>query len=114
LSTSDIRISLAGKAEQPEMNQTLELLHDGGVGYLPECKGDGWIQLMFKNWNSIGAFTHSWKVDCLKYLIKKSKIDIVNGCETQCDWRFMKEHTQFLKHHRPRHYHERNSLTQHQ
>ena len=41
---------------------------------------------MFENWNSLGIGTQSWKIDRLNYLIKHLKIDILAGCESQCDW----------------------------
>jgi hypothetical protein len=81
--------------EAREMRRTIELLQDGGVGYLPEHKRSGWIRLMFENWNSLGVFTNTWKVDRLKYLIKHLEIDIVAGCEVQCDWSFVGHSSRF-------------------
>ena len=53
----------AGESEQREMNTLLEFLKEGGVGNLPEQKRDGWVRIMFENWNSLGVFTHNWKLD---------------------------------------------------
>ena len=85
-----------GSTDQREMERLVELLQDGGVGYLPEKKKRGWIRLMFENWNSLGIFTHSWKVGHLNYLIKSLSIDIVCGCEAQVDWTFVDRGRQFL------------------
>jgi len=52
------------------MDRLVELLEDGGIGFLPERKKRGWVRLMFENWNSLGVFSHHWKIDCLNYLIK--------------------------------------------
>jgi len=73
----------------------LELLEDGGVGYMPDKKHNGWIRLMFENWNSLGIYTQSWKVDRLNYLVKHLNIDIVAGCECQTDWSFVNSDNQF-------------------
>ena len=50
---------------------------------------------MFENWNSLGVFTHTWKVDRLKYLIKHLDIDLLAGCEVQCDWTFVDQSSRF-------------------
>jgi hypothetical protein len=73
----------------------LELLEDGGMGYMPDKKHNGWIRLMFENWNSLGIYTQSWKIDRLNYLIKHLSIDIVAGCECQTDWSFVNPDNQF-------------------
>ena len=49
-----------------------------------------------ENWNSLGIFTHSWKLDRLNYLLKHLKIAVVTGCETQCDWSIVKPGQHFL------------------
>ena len=61
------------------MSQLLELLQEGGKGYLPERKAGGWIRIMFKNWNSLGIFTHRWKVDRLNYLTSTSRLTYLQG-----------------------------------
>jgi len=73
----------------------LELLNDGGVGYMPEKKHNGWIRLMFENWNSLGIYSQSWKIDRLNFLIKHLSIDIVAGCECQTNWSFVNPDNQF-------------------
>ena len=79
-----------------EMKHMLEFLEDGGVGYIAETKRRGMIRIMFENWNSLGLFTNTWKVDRLNYLIKSLSIDIIGGCESQVDWSFVKDDMQFL------------------
>ena len=79
-----------------EMTKTLELLQDGGVGFMPEKKGPGWIRIMFENWNSLGVSTQAWKVDRLNYLVKHLNIDIIAGCECQVDWTMVHRDKQFL------------------
>ena len=90
------RTQNAAFTEQREMERLLGLLEEGGLGHLPEKKKDGWIRIMFENWNSLGVFTHSWKIDRLNYLIRQLKIDLVMGCEVQCDWRFTECGRHFL------------------
>ena len=85
-SISNDRLTMAKDQECREMRGMIELLEDGGVGYIPEKKGHGWVRIMFENWNSLGIGTQSWKMDCLNYLIKYLRIDIIAGCESQCDW----------------------------
>ena len=80
------QIELAKSQESREMKRMLEFLEDGGTGFMPDKKEGGWIRVMFENWNSLGVSTHSWKIDRLNYLIKRLHIDIVAGCECQCDW----------------------------
>jgi hypothetical protein len=87
----------AAETELREMNQLITLLQEGGVGYMPSKKSDGWVCLMFENWNSLGLFTHSWKIDRLNYLIRDLQVDLIAGCETQCDWRFVPPHRQFTQ-----------------
>ncbi len=83
-------------AEHREMAQLIELLREGGVGYAPKHKPDGYVRLMFENWNSLGVFTHNWKLDCLNYMIKDFQVDLVAGCETQCNWNLVPPQRQFL------------------
>jgi hypothetical protein len=83
--------------ELREMNQLLSLLQEGGVGYMPSDKRDGWVRLMFKNWNSLGIFTEGWKMDRLSHLIRDLQVDVIAGCETQCDWRFVPPHRQLTQ-----------------
>ena len=90
------RTRIAGENEQREMWSMLEFLHEGVARYMQEKKKDGWVQLMFENWNSLGIFTHSWKLDHLNYLIHHLHLDVVLGCETECDWRFVDKDKQFL------------------
>ncbi len=88
-------LALATDQENREMRSMLELLQDGGVGYMPERKTHGWIRIMFENWNSLGILTQSWKLDRLNYLIKCLNIDIVAGCECQTDWSMVNHDNQF-------------------
>ena len=90
------RMKQAGEVEHREMNSLLEFLQEGGVGYLPGKKRDGWVRLMFENWNSLGIFTHSWKLDRLNYLIRHLQVDVVMGCESQCDWSYVDPHKQLM------------------
>ena len=83
---NNLQVEIAGSKETREMKRTLELLQNGGTGSLKEKKSHGWIRLMFENWNSLGIGTQRWKVDRLNYLIKHLRIDIIAGCESQCNW----------------------------
>ena len=87
-SVEDTQLSHACDMEVRKMQHTLELLQDGGVGYLTERKPTGWVRIMRENWNSLGVFTHNWKLDRLKYLIKHLHVDLLAGCELQCNWSF--------------------------
>jgi hypothetical protein len=80
--------------ESVEMNRTLALLSAGGTGHLPTHKVSGYVRIMFENWNSLGIFTQSWKMDRINYLIKRHQIDIVTGCESQCNWTKVPRHRQ--------------------
>ena len=77
------------------MEQLVHLLQDGGVGFMPKRKGGGWVRVMFENWNSLGIFTHGWKVDRLNQLINNLQVDIVAGCESQCHWTLVPAKRQF-------------------
>ena len=92
--TSTIHLGAATSKETIEMNKTLALLTEGGTGYLPTHKTNGYVRIMFENWNSLGIFTHSWKLDRINYLIKRHQIDIVAGCESQCNWTKVPRHRQ--------------------
>ena len=94
-SISKNRLELAKDQEVREMSGMIELLEDGGVGYMPEKKGQGWVRIMFENWNSLGIYTQSWKIDRLNYLVKRHNIDIVAGCECQTDWTKVDNDNQF-------------------
>ncbi len=94
-SISNNRLALAKDQESREMRGMIELLEDGGVGYLPEKKGHGWVRIMFENWNSLGVYTQSWKFDRLNYLVTRHNIDIVAGCECQTDWSKVDTDNQF-------------------
>ena len=78
------------------MTKLLGLLQEGGAGYMPKQKASGWVRLMFENWNSLGVFTHKWKIDRLNYMIQNLQVDVVAGWETQCDWSFGNTQQQFL------------------
>ena len=78
-----------------ELRRTIELLDDGGSGYLPTKKRSGLVRLYFENWNSLGVFTQKWKMDKLNATIQKLDLDIVTGCESQVDWRFVPPTRQF-------------------
>jgi hypothetical protein len=90
-----VRLNQAREVEVREMQRTIEMLQDGGVGFITENKKDGWVRLMFENFNSLGVFTQTWKIDRLKYLIKHLHIDIISGCELQCDWSFVDSGSHF-------------------
>jgi hypothetical protein len=94
-SVSSNRLALAKDHECREMQRTIELLEDGGIGYMPEKKTHGWVRIMFENWNSLGILTQSWKFDRLNYLVKSLNIDIVAGCECQTDWSKVDTDNQF-------------------
>ena len=89
------QVDLYRSQESREMKRMMEFLEDGGVGFMPDKKDGGWIRVMFENWNSLGVFTHSWKMDRLNYLIRRLRIDIVAGCECQCDWTMVDHDHQF-------------------
>lgn len=57
----------------------IELLDDGGVGYMSDKKHHGWVRIMFENWNSLGVCTQSRKFNRLNYFVKFLNIDIVAG-----------------------------------
>ena len=94
-SISNNRLALAKDQESREMRGMIELLEDGGVGYLPEKKSHGWVRIMFENWNSLGVCTQSWKFDRLNYLVTRLNIDIITGCECQTDWSKVDTDNQF-------------------
>ena len=89
------QVNLARTQESQEMKRMLEFLEDGGIGFMPDKKESGWIRIMFENWNSLGVFTHKGKIDRLNYLIRRLHIDVVAGCECQCNWSMMDQAHQF-------------------
>jgi hypothetical protein len=52
-----------GTAEMNELRRTMELLRDGGYGYLPQHKQSGNVRIIMENFNSLGICTQSWKID---------------------------------------------------
>eukprot|EP00956_Cyclotella_meneghiniana_P004095 scaffold4965_cov23-Cyclotella_meneghiniana.AAC.3 len=80
-------LNKAADVEGREMNSFLELLSEGGSGYISQDKCSSWIRIMFENYNSIGIGTQDWKMDRLNHLIKELHIDVVASCETNVDWR---------------------------
>lgn len=94
--TTVTELSDALDTEHREMSHLIDLLRDGGVGYMPERKPSGWVRLMFENWNSLGIHTHSWKMDRLNHLVRSLQVDIVAGCESQCDWSLVPPAQHFL------------------
>ena len=92
----DHTVELACDQETREMQQMMEMLQDGGKGYMPNKKGNGWMRIMFENWNSLGILTQSWKMDRLNYLIDRLQIDVIAGCESQCNWSMVSQDKQFL------------------
>jgi hypothetical protein len=74
--------------ELDELRKTLTLLEDGGSGYLPNKKRSGLIRISFETWNSLGIHTNNWKVDKLNGLIRSLHLDVLTGCEVQCNWRY--------------------------
>ena len=89
-------VALARAQENREMGRMVELLEDGAVGYMPDKKDSGWVWVMFEKWNSLGILTQSWKFDRLNYLIRRLQVDIVAGCESQCNWSMVNPDNQFL------------------
>jgi hypothetical protein len=86
----------AGDTKHHEMGRLLEFLQEGGAGYLPRKKREGWVRIMFENWNILGFFMHSWKLDRLNYLIRHLHLDMMMGCQSQCDWSFLSPGQQLL------------------
>lgn len=80
-------INKGAEVEEREMNSFLQLLSEGGSGYINHDKRPGWIRIMFENFNSIGVGTQDWKIDRINHLIKELSIDVLAGCETNIDWR---------------------------
>ncbi|KAL3788945.1 hypothetical protein HJC23_000229 [Cyclotella cryptica] len=89
--------TMTGDADRREMDQLVSFLQEGGVGYMPSRKSSGWVRLMFENWNSLGVFTQGWKIDRINQLIRDLQVDIVAGCECQCNWDFVPPRRQFLQ-----------------
>ena len=90
-STADDEESVAEahKQESRELLQTIELLNVGVIGYMPTKKKSGMTRISFENWNSLGIFTQSWKMDKLNSKVQRLDLDVITGCETQTDWRFV-------------------------
>lgn len=44
-------------AEMSELRRTMELLRDGGYGYLPQHKQSGNVRILMENFNSLGIYT---------------------------------------------------------
>ena len=93
----DHRLQSARSRETREIRQLVELLDDGGVGFLPRTKSTGYTRIMYENWNSlgIGSVGHSWKIDRINQLSQSLDIDIICGVETQCNWDMVPATSQF-------------------
>lgn len=78
------------------MMRTVEILLDGRDGFMPDKKVSGYVWVIIANWNSLGVFIHSWKIDRLNYLSRCLQVDIVAGCKSQCSWMMMDSDHQFL------------------
>lgn len=66
----------------------MELIADGHVGYMPTNRLKT-IRIFFGNWNSLGIFTLSWKMDKLNVMFQRLDLNVIAGCETQVDWRYV-------------------------
>ena len=67
---------------------------DGKYGSVPRTKPDGCIRIFLGQFNSLGIFTGMRKVEQLNNVFNDFKVDVIGGCETQADWRFVKEEHQ--------------------
>ena len=95
---SDKSISVVSSAaELRDLQQAMQLLEVGGIGHMPSKKRGGMVRIAFENWNSLGVYSNTWKIDKLNGLIKRLQLDIIAGCEVQCDWRFVSPDKQFTK-----------------
>ena len=68
---------------------------DGKYGNLPKEKPDDCIRLFLGQFNSLGIFTGMKKVQHLNNVFRDFSVDVMGGCETQADWRFVTEEHQF-------------------
>ena len=64
-------------------------------GKAPRTKPDDCVRIIMENFNSLGIFTNSTKINALNKLCREFKADILAGCETQADWRQATEEQQF-------------------
>ena len=64
-------------------------------GQIPLEKDDDVYRCMFENWNSLRIYTGQQKVAKIDHLRKRYNVDIILGCETQCDWRHADSDSQF-------------------
>ena len=67
--------------------ETEQVVKEDRYGYFPREKPDDAVRLMYENWNSLGIFTGDKKITTIDGLVKRYQVDILAGCETQCDWR---------------------------
>ena len=68
------------------VKEVKKLLQEKQYGYASWEKPYNAFCLMFKNWNSLGAFGKSkHKIDDINALLKKYDVDCLARCETQAD-----------------------------
>ncbi len=56
-------------------------------GQAPSTKSNNCILVIMENCNKLGVFTKDTKINSLNKLCRQFNTDILEGCETQADWR---------------------------
>ena len=76
-----------------------EIKGSGQYGHVSKTKPDDTVRVMIENFNILRVFATGRasrkKIRRLKRLHKEYDIDLLAGCETQCDWRFADDHQKF-------------------
>jgi hypothetical protein len=76
----------ARRAEKSIDAEIRKVLQGGGVGSLPNVKGDNIGRFLFENWDSIAPWKNHDKIDRINALCWQFEVDCLLGNEVQVQW----------------------------
>eukprot|EP00956_Cyclotella_meneghiniana_P012008 scaffold16990_cov79-Cyclotella_meneghiniana.AAC.3 len=79
-------IAVARRTEKSIDEAVRESLRSGGVGSIPQEKGNNIRRFMFKNWDSLAPWKSCGKVDRINALCKRFDVDCILTNEVQVQW----------------------------
>ncbi len=65
--------------------QVEEFWHKPAYGKAPREKPSDCVRVIMENFNSLGVFTNSTKINALNKICREFKADVLAGCKTQAD-----------------------------
>jgi hypothetical protein len=79
-------LAAARRAEKSIDSEIRKVLKSGGVGSLPDVKGDNIGRFLFENWDSIAPWKNRDKIDRINALCRRFEADCLLGNEVQVQW----------------------------